>query len=166
MSIFSPIPREGDWIRTTRPIKVTMSDYLLGDGAGIKPGTRGVVLRSAGWNSLEVRLDGGLFGSSTIRVKPSQVRVIRRDGGIEAFAASSERLRYARVGVALALALPLLYFVVSWFIHGGTKEGLIVAVLDSFIYGVIDLIGYAISNPLNALLYLLLVTGAWRFAFR
>ena len=165
MSIFGGSPQPGDWIKTTRPIKTTTADYLIGDGAGIKPGTRGVITKTYGWNSLEARLDTGLSGSMTVRVKPSQVRVTRRSGGVDAFNQSASRTRYMRLGVALAFVLPMVYFAVMWFIHGGTKDGLIVAVPNSAIYGAIDLVDYVFRNPGNALIYLGIVTVAGRFAF-
>jgi hypothetical protein len=166
MSLFYGTPRESDWIVTTRPIKVGLSDYLMGDDAGVKPGTRGVITKTHGWNSLEARLDTGLFGSVTVRVKPHQVRVVRRGGGIDLFEARASRLAWARAGVALALVAPLAWFAVSWFLGGGSDEGFVAAVIDSVIYGAIDLLGYVFASPVQALAYVGLLAIAGRFAFR
>jgi|GEM_PF-5634277 hypothetical protein len=72
----------------------------------------------------------------------------------------------ARAGVACALVAPVAYFVVVWFLRGGSKDGLIVAVIDSVIYGVLELAAYAFANPVQAALYLFVVWAAGRFAFR
>jgi hypothetical protein len=164
VSLFGGNPQPGDWIVTTEPIKHSLSDYLSGH-AGIKTGTRGVVTARSGWNSVEVRLDGGMLGGYTVRARASQVRVTRRGGGVDAFAERSGRLAAARLGVAVAIVAPLLFFAASWFLHGGSKAGLLVAVLDGALYSILDLIGYAITNPIQAILYLILLAVAGRFAF-
>ena len=88
-------PEPGDWIKTTELIKVTFTDYLMGDDGGIKPGTRGVITRNLGWNTLEANLDTGLFGSVTVRVRPNQVRVTRRAGGTDAYTRTTSRINAA-----------------------------------------------------------------------
>lgn len=164
MSFFRS-PQPGDWIKTTRPIKVALTDYLMGDNGGIRPGTRGVVIRVHGWNSLEVLLDTGLFGSITARVRPDQVRVVSRDGGIDSFRETTSRINAMRFGVAMAFVLPIAYFALVWLLKGGTKDGLIAALADSAIYGMFDLLSYALGNPINALIYIAIVSLAARFAF-
>jgi hypothetical protein len=143
-----------------------VADYLCSGDAGIKPGTRGVITKHHGWNSLEARLDTGRYGQVTVRVKHSQVRVTRRGGGIDEFRHNVGRVQAMRMGVALAFVLPIVYFAVMWFIRGGTKDGLIVAVLNSAISGAVDLLAYIITKPLSALIYLGILTVAGRFAFR
>lgn len=164
MSFFRS-PQPGDWIKTTRPIRVSLTDYLMGDNGGIRPGTRGVVIRVHGWNSLEVLLDTGLSGSVTARVRPGQIRVVRRDAGIDSFRETTSRINAIRFGVAMAFVLPLGYFAIVWFLKGGTTDGLTAALVDSAIYGMLDLLSYALSNPINALIYIAIVSVAARFAF-
>jgi hypothetical protein len=97
-----------------------------------------VVTGVHGWNSLEVLLDTGLFGSVTARVKPGQVRVVRRDAGIDSFRETASRIIAMRFGVAMAFVLPIAYFAVVWFLWGGTNDGLVAALVNSAIYGVLD----------------------------
>lgn len=165
MSLFGN-PRPGDWVKTTEPIKRGLSDYLMGPAAGIKVGTRGVITRSCGWNALEARLESGLLGAVTVRVKPSQVRVVRRGAGVGAFSDSASRRNAMRFGVAAALVLPLAYFALVWFLRGGTVDGLVVAVLEGVIAGVLDLAMYSLDEPIRALVYVGIVTMAARFAYR
>ncbi len=165
MNLFSRAPQPDDWVVTTAPIKTSLSDYVTKD-AGIRPGTRGVVLGRSGWRSLTVRLDGGLLGTVTVRAHSSQVRVTRRAAGVEAFASRTGRLNAARFGVAALLVGPPLLFAVSWLLHGGSKAGLLVALTESVIYGTLDLLSYALSSPVHALIYVALLTTAMRFAFR
>jgi hypothetical protein len=166
MTFLARNPEPGDWIKTTRPIKLGLSDYLMGDNAGIKPGTRGVVTRNCGWNAVEVLLDNGLFGSVTARVKVRDLRVVRRGAGVTSFRQSTSRINAVRFGVAMAFVLPIAYFALMWFVRGGTRSGLVVALLDSAIYGAFDLLTYALSNPVNAVIYIAIVSAAARFAFR
>ena len=158
-------PQPGDWVVLTSPVKTTLTDHLLGDQAGIRRGTRGVVIRSLGWGACQVRLDTGLLGSTTARVRRGQMRVVRRGGGVDAFAARSSRLNAARAGVALALVAPFSYFAAAWFAGGGSKGGLLAALIDGLLQGCLDLLSYALAHPLNAALYVGLVTVASRFAF-
>jgi hypothetical protein len=164
VSLFGGNPRPGDWIVTTEPIKHSLSDYLSANG-GIRAGARGVITGRSGWNSIDIRFDGGLFGGYTVRARPSQVRVTRRGAGVDAFAARTARVNAARFGVATAIVAPLLFFTISWFLRGGSKAGLLATLLEGAVNGVADVLAYAISNPIQAIVYLVLLTVAGRFAF-
>jgi hypothetical protein len=166
VSLFGGGAQLGDWVVTTKPVKVTLADHLLGDEGGIRAGTHGVVVGRSGWDSLQVRLDTGILGSTTVRVRAHQVRVTRRGGGVAAFAARSSRLNAARGGVAAALLLPFLYFAVTWFLHGGSRAGLLMAIVEGSANGMLDLLGYVLSHPINGLIYVALLAAASRFAFR
>lgn len=164
MSLFGA-PQPGDWVTLRRTVKVGLFDYLIGGEAGVKRGTRGVVVRRSGWGRLEIRLDTGLTGATTARVRSADVRVVRRGGGSEAFARRTERLNAARAGVALALVAPPAYFSLSWFLHGGSRGGLLAALVSGLLQGVLDLLAFGLGHPVSALLYLLVLGAATRFAF-
>jgi len=164
--MFGRVPQPGDWVATRHRIPISLTDHLLGDAGGLKPGTRGVVVRSSGFGRVEARFSIGLAGSVTASVRSSDLRVVRRGGGEDAFAAHTSRLNAARLGVAIALIAPFAYFVVAWHLHGGTKEGLLPALIDGACSGALDLLAYALTNPMKALIYLVIVTLAGRFAFR
>lgn len=101
-----------------------------------------------------------------MHARSNQVRVTRRAGGVEAFASRTGRLNAARLGVAVMLAGPLLLSAVSWFLSGGSKAGLLLALADNVVYETLDLLGYALTQPVHALIYIALLTAAMRFAFR
>jgi hypothetical protein len=52
-----------------------------------------------------------------------------------AYERRADVIHAARVGVAMALIGPALLFSLKWFLHGGTKGGLIEAICSSLIYG-------------------------------
>ena len=164
MSWFAP-PRPGDWVVLTDTVKTTLTDHLVGGDAGIRRGTRGVVLRTLGWGALEVRLDAGIVGGVTARVPASRVRVVRRGGGTDAFAARTSRINAVRAGVGLALVGPFAYFALCWFLHGGSRGGLVAAIVDGLLQGALDFLGFGLAHPLSALVYVLVLTVASRFAF-
>ena len=165
MSWFFSSPEPGDWIKTTELIKVTFTDHLMGVDGGIKAGTRGLITRSLGCNTLEAKLDTGLFGSVTVRVKPNQVRVIRRHGGTDAYTQTMSRIKAARAGVAIVLIAPVLWSIVAYLLRGGSTADLGPAIVSAIIDGVLDLMDYALVNPINAVLYVVVLTAAARFAF-
>jgi len=158
-------PGVGDWIKTTETVPVSLTDALT--GSGVPAGTRGVITKVSGFfgGHLVARFDGGLLGSVTAQVRPSHVRVIRRGAGIEAFNRSVGRRNQVRLGAALALLGPLLYFCSTYMLRGGTKEGLIVELMNSAIYGAQEMLEYVVTNPAQGLLYCALVWGVGRLAF-
>lgn len=163
MSLFGT-PEPGDWVQLTHTIKTTMRDHIA--DTGIKPGTRAVVISTSGWGALNVRVDNGVWGTVDARVSTRDVRLIRRGGGVDDFNKTTGRINAARAGVAAALLAPLLYFCVMWFVRGGSRDGLVAALIDSVIYGVMDMAMYAFSNPVGAILYMTILWAAGRFAFR
>lgn len=164
---FGDTARPGDWVVTTEFIKVTLTDHLVGDRGGIRPDTRGVITDSAGFfdTSLQARLDTRFGGPVSVRVRPGQVRVTRRAGGVTAFEQHSDRRGAIRSGAAVALLAPLVYFIASYLLHGGTKDGLLLALLNGAIYGVLGLIEYVLVNPASGVIYLALIWLAGRLAF-
>lgn len=158
-------PQPGDWIKLTDKVPVSFTDTL--SGGGVPAGTRGVVTDVSGFfgGHLVARLDGGLFGSMTVRVRARQVRVIRRGGGIEAYEQNASRRGAVRIGAATALLAPLLYFAVTYMATGGTTDGLIAALVGGALYSVLDMIEYLLANPVQGLLYCLVVWGVGRLAF-
>jgi hypothetical protein len=95
------------------------------------------------------RIDGGIFGSITVRLRSGQVRVIRRGGGIENYEKSASRRAQVRLGAALAPLGP----------RGGSKEGLLLALAEGVIYGALDTVSHVLSNPIQGILYCAVV---WR----
>lgn len=165
MRLFGRPPAVGDWIKTTEKVPVSLTDTLT--GGGVPAGTRGVITEVSGifGSNLVARLDGGLGGSITARMRPSQVRVIRRRGGIESYGRSASRRNQVRLGAALALLGPLLYFCITYMLRGGTKEGLIVELINGVIVGAVGMVEYVVASPIQGLLYCAVVWCVGRVAF-
>jgi hypothetical protein len=164
--LFGGPPQPGDWIKTTKLVKVGLTDYLLGDDAGIPPGTRGVITEASGIFStiLTARLDGGLFGPVTVRVRAHEVRVVRRNGGIEAYKENAQKRTIVRVAAVIAMFGPILVFAIKYLAAGGSKGGLLVAMLKGVVYGTLDTIEYVLTNPVKGLLYCAIVWLIGRIA--
>lgn len=167
MTIFSAPPQVGDHIKTTEKVAVTITDAIL--DRGLPAGTRGVIVDvSGGWISPRVvaRLDGGLFGSPTVRLRPRQVKVTRRGAGLEAYERSAGRRAAVRCGAILAVFGPIAWFCLSYLLRGGNPEGLVAALLDGAFSSAIELVSYALTRPMAALAYCLVGWAAWRLATR
>ncbi|MBO3089480.1 hypothetical protein [Cellulomonas dongxiuzhuiae] len=144
-------PAAGDWVRTTRTEATSLTDVLQGDG--LPAGTRGVVVRRDGrW--ARVRAEDTL-GTVEVTVPAHHLRVTARGRGEDAFVRSAGLRSAVRVGAFLALAAPVLWFVVQyvWTTRGtdGLLEALALAAVDSVVLSFVDLV----NDPVRALL----VTG-------
>lgn len=167
MTIFSPAPRVGDHIKTTEKVAVTITDAML--DRGLPAGTRGVIVDvGGGWFSPRVvaRLDRGLLGATTVRLRPGQVRVTRRSAGLEAYERSAGRRAAVRWGAILAVFGPIVAFCFVQIIHGATPAELLVALLESAVASATKLLSYALASPLAALAYCMVGWLAWRLATR
>lgn len=155
-------PQPGDWVRTTRIIKHGFADYVA--AGGIRPGAQGVVIRSIGGRS-EVELDGGIFGTVTIRVANRDLRIVRRDGGYDGFRRRRERLNAVRWGVAIALAAPFVVFSAEYLAGGGSIGALPGALALAGISAMDQLLVEAFSHPLSTALFVGAMALASRFAW-
>jgi hypothetical protein len=138
-----------------------MTDRLTGDG--LKPGTRGVVVERTG-SRVVVDFDAG-FGTHRATVRSWDVRVVRHNGGFDAFHRRAHTLGWARFGVALALLAPFGVYAARYVLRHHSTSGLvpslIIGVADSFV----GLAAAALSNPIQAVIYLAILTVLSRFAF-
>lgn len=165
--MFDATPRVGDHVKTTEQVAVTITDAML--NRGLPAGTRGVIVDvSGGWISphVVVRLDGGLFGSPTVRLRPRQVKVTRRGAGLQAYERSAGRRAAVRWGAILAVFGPIAWFCLSYLLRGGRPDGLVVALVESAISSAMELVSYALSSPVSAMAYCLVGWAAWRLATR
>lgn len=158
--------RDGDWVRATARIPVTFSDHLV-DG-GIAKGTRGVVVgepRGFLRPTVPVRFDGGFGGTRSVDVPIASLRRSGRGRGPAEFERRTQLLGLIRLGVAIALVLPLIYFVGSYLWTHRTFDGL----LSALAIGVIDsagaLIESALLHPVHTVVFLLVSWALGRFAF-
>lgn len=156
-------PEPGDWVRTTRTLPLTLTDHLLGDGAGLPAGSRGVVLSRNG-GRLSVEFDGG-WGPITATIRVDDCRIQRRGAGPEAFRSRARRLALVRVSLAVALTLPVLQFLVAYLWQNGSFDGIIAAFAAASVYGALDFLAAAVQHPVQAAVYCVVVTVLTRFAF-
>lgn len=161
MSWFSPALDAGDWVKATERIPVSMTDHLTGSGIGA--GTIGVITGRHG-SRLEVEFDAG-FGTCRTTVNTRQVRLHRRGEGVAAFRRRSSRLTTIRAGAALALAAPVLWYVVQYLWYYRTTDGLIEGFAVGAIESGLDLVDMAIANPLATSIYLAAGWAVQRLAF-
>jgi len=96
--------QEGDWVKATD----TLAIGLFGNST-IKRGTKGVVTSVvSGWltsRRVVVAFDSG-FGSVNATVSTSEIRVVRREGGVDRFKARQSRLFAARVALGVFVTWP------------------------------------------------------------
>lgn len=153
---------EGDWVELRRPVETF---GLLSGGTEYRRGTKGVVLASSGWSGYLVSLETG-FGAAEVIVKGADLRLRRRDGGVDRWRERAARRNAARAGVAVAMLGPLLLWTAKFFIDGHNQGEFIVALLDGVVWSAVELLELTLSSPLTALAYVAVVTIAWRFVTR
>lgn len=74
-------------------------------------------------------------------------------------------LSAVRLGAAVALIAPLLFFASKYLIAGGTKDGLLLALAEGVLYGALSTLELVLTHPLKGLIYIALVWGVGRLAF-
>lgn len=131
-------------------------------------GTSGVVIDDVprGWlfPTVRVRFDTG-YGTREANARVGSLRVTRRGSGIERFERRAGTLRAVRVGVAVALLLPMLWFVTEYLWINRTLDGMVGAMLIAAVDSAVSTVEYALTNPVQALALLTVMWAAGRFAF-
>lgn len=154
-------PEPGDWVRLKRLTPTSFTDHLTGDG--LPAGSLAVVTSRSG-GSLEVEVDAG-WGSTRTRVRASEVRLVRRGGGQEAFARRVHHLTVVRVSLALFLLWPVLQFT-GWYLwEYRTFDGLTTALAIGMVEGAMEQIAELIADPVRGLLLLGFFAVLGRIAF-
>lgn len=161
--MFGPSIRVGDWVRADRQIPVTMSDHL--SGAGLSRGTRGVVTDVAG-QRLTVEFESGWGGMVRARTLVRDVRLVRRGGGLDRFSRRNAYVGHVRLGLALALFFPFIYFVVWYRLRHGGFDGIVAAFAESAIDSALATVDAAVAHPVQTVVYLLITGLVSRWVFR
>lgn len=152
----------GDWVTTTTIIAVTLADSLT--NSGLPTGTPGVVTGTVGWSRVTVDFNAG-FGITTATVPTRSLRRTRPGGGIDAFHTRTSRRVPIRIGAALALALPGIWFVTQYLWTYHTLDGILPATAIGIVEGAGDLLEMAITHPVQTLIYLAAATLTHRIAY-
>lgn len=160
-------PDTGDWVRARRAFTASLDGRILGSHR-VRPKDLGVVVddRPQGLFSptICVRFDTGL-SSCEVHAPVRHLRIVRRGGGQPGFDSRTGLVHAARAGVILAFALPVLLFVGDYLRVHRSVDGMI----GAFAIGVLDsglqMIGYLISHPVQAVAFLLVSAVLGRFAF-
>lgn len=161
-------PRCGDWVKATATIPMTWSD-CLSSTSGVQPGTHGVVVSGPdGWISptVTVLFDTGLGGSCEVVTPIDKIRVSRRAGGVEQFRGRTHWKGLFRLGVALALIAPLVYFIGMYLWVFRTFDGLVQAVVTAALDSAAAAVEFAFTHPVEALIFFAVSWLLGRFAFR
>lgn len=157
-SIFSRQPEPGDTVRLTADV----STGLLSPDA--PAGSIGVVTSVFG-GRVEVELDGGIAGASTIGARARECRVVDRGTGVERFRSRIRRRNAIRLGALILLALPLVQFLAQWWVAVGSFDGLLEYLPTALLESVIDFAVLAFGDPIRAALTIALGTVTWWLAF-
>lgn len=155
--------RNGDWVKADGEINTG-----LFAGPTISAGTKGVVIGvSTGWFSsrAEVEFDSGL-GTVRATVPAHQLRLVRRNGGLDRFLTRQRRLSAARAALFVFLAWPVAWWCVQYVWQNKGTDGISAA----FALGVIDSLGQwltmFIANPAGTLVYVAFLWALARLAWR
>ena len=154
-------PDVGDWVRLKRTTPTTLTDHLT--NGGLPPGSLAVV-KGRSFGSLDVEVDAG-WGSCDARVRASDVSVVRRGGGHEAFARRVHHLTVIRVSLALFLLWPVIQFT-GWYLwEFRSFDGYTTALAISMVEGAIDQVNDLVADPVRGLVLLGFFTLLGRIAF-
>ncbi len=159
--MFWSSPQVGDWVRTTRVEHPGVMDVLMGNG--VAEGSKGVVVACRG-GSVDVDVDDG-WGTTRLTIPRHRVKVVRRAGGVERFRSRTGRLAAVRVGVLLAFALPSMWFVVSYWWSNRTFDGIAMAYLMGVLDSAVWIAVRAIHEPIATLVFVVVTSVLWRFAW-
>jgi len=152
--IFGGLVEEGDWVVAKRVIPVSFSDHLT--DSGIAEGTRGVVISSS-WGYALVEFNDG-FGAVRVDVKKSDLRVVKKRGGVVGFRERSRRLTIVRVGALIAILAPLVWYAAQYWWYYRSFNGFIPALALGALESAGDFLAGAFADPVRAVIFLL-VTG-------
>jgi len=161
--IWSRYIETGDWVRSTRTLRVTLTDHLQGGRAGIPAGTDGLVIDRSG-RRIRVEFDTG-WGPCTATISPSDCRVTRRAGGVDAFRRRAHTRMLVRLGLLIALMMPFLYFAGWYLLHYRTFDGFVPALATQSIASFGDWLSMAIEHPVQTVIYASVLALISRFTF-
>lgn len=140
----------GDWVRAVRPVRITISDIITGEG--IEAGTRGVVIaRSA--SLLVVAFDTGFGGTTRARVPAHQLKLIRRRGGTARFLRNARTTSTVRLALRGFLLYPFAEFCVHYLLQNGSFDELVPAVALATFESLGDWIVSAVREPIPAVVH-------------
>lgn len=157
-SIFSRHPEPGDTVCLTADVP---TGFLSPDAPA---GSIGVVTGVFG-GRVEVELDGGIAGATTIGARARECRVVDRGTGVERFRWRMRRRNAIRLGALILLALPLVQFVWQWWQAVGSFDGFLEYLPLALLESGTDFVILAFSDPIRAALTVALGTVTWWLAF-
>lgn len=152
----------GDWVLARERIPVTVTDHLL--GAGIQPGTRGVVTSRTA-SLLEVDFATG-YGTTTVTTRASTCTLARRGGGQQSSHSRTRVITTIRLALAAFLLWPLVQFVLSYLWHERTLNGIEAALAVAAVDSLLAWVGAMLAEPGRALAYLGFLAVISKIAFR
>lgn len=154
---FFSTPRVGDVVSTTDSVYPSIL------GTPLETGTKGVVTDVQG-SRYTVLFDTG-FGTTETTVKSSRIRLQRRGVGADSFAKTAELRLYVRIGALITLAIPMIIYLVQYWMAYGTFNNLLPNLVMAALDGIAASIIAAINNPAGFLLAALVGAVVWWLAF-
>ena len=151
MSIFSTPAGTGDLVAARRDIHTTLTGQLT-DNPGIRQGTRGLVRKRTG-NQLTVAFDTS-YGLTETAIHTRDVRLIQRTADEKRFLDWAQLKTAIRAGALIALATPILWFIVVYWDQTGSPDGVIEALTLSALDSTLELPGLILAHPTQTLAWL------------
>lgn len=162
---FGP-PRAGDWVAAKRGYSAGFVDAITGTHT-VRKGDRGVVVgdHTTGFFDphIAVRFDTG-WATTEVHIPVRHLRVVSRGRGEEAFRSRVSTMRWIQLGALLSVVLPVLWYVVSYRWHVGSFEGIGSEFAAGIVYSVFDMIEYLITDPVRAVIFLVIGWVVWKVA--
>ncbi|MEV8223754.1 hypothetical protein AB0P16_15000, partial [Dietzia maris] len=131
----------------------------------VRKGDRGVVIddRSTGFFDphITVRFNTG-WVTNEVHIPVRHLRVVARGRGEEAFASRGSTMRWIQLGALISIALPVLWYVVSYRWQVGSFDGLGSEFAVGVVYSAVEMIEYLITDPLRAVIFLVVGWVVWK----
>lgn len=159
---FTAAAGPGDLVRARRDIPLTITDHITG-GPGIRQGSRGLV-RIRNGSRITVAFDtGGGIVEATVHARDCEL--VRRSVDEHRFMNFAQLKAAIRLGALIAMALPVLWYVVLYWIQTGSMDGIVESLVISAVESALELPGLILAHPVQTLIWLLTGSLAARIAF-
>lgn len=162
MNPFNPPPGTGDLVTARRDISASLTEELT-DTPSVRQGTRGLVRKRTG-NRLTVAFDTG-YGLTETTIHTSDCRLIQRTANEKRFMDWAQLKTAIRVGALIALAAPILWYIVLYWAQTGSLNGVIEALTLAALDSALEVPGLILTHPVQTLVWLAAGTLATRIAY-
>lgn len=161
MNPFSTQADTGDLVAARKNIATSLTEQLT-DTPRIRQGTRGLVRKRTG-NHLTVAFDTS-YGLTETTVHARDCRLIQRTINEKRFISWAEIKLAVRAGALIALAAPIIWYIIVYWTQTGSLDGVIEALTISAIESALELPSLILAHPTQTLIWLTAGALATRIA--